>query len=83
MLDKESHFQACLFLIVVFLTLLAASLYGFFYGRSMHYDTYIWVGAIVALISIAALSLAIWAFIVGQKKFINKEKESENEDEDS
>lgn len=80
MLDKESHFQACLFLIVVFLTLFAASLYGFFYGLSMHRDTYIWAGAIVALISIVAVSLAIWVFILGRKKFINKEKESENED---
>ena len=80
MLDKESYFQACLFLIVVFLTLLAASLYGFFYGLSMHRDTYIWAGAIVALISIVVVSLVIWAFILGRKKIINKE-ESENEDE--
>jgi len=83
MLDKETHLQACLILIVVFLILSAVSLYGFFYGLSMDYDTYIWAGAIVTLVSIAIVCLVIWAFIMGRRRFIKEEKENKNEDEDS
>lgn len=79
MLEKESHFQTCLLLIVFFAVLLISSLSGFFYGLSKDYQTYIWSGGIVALISLGVECLIICSLFKGRRKFINEEKGIKNE----